>query len=53
MQQRMEAMAVRINELVAQSEALGEQGDVDGAQQALNEAEKVKVEAISRALHLN
>ena len=42
-QQRLEALTATINELLAKSQALGEQGDVDGAQAAMVEAEQAKV----------
>lgn len=42
-------MSARINELLAQSQALGEQGDVDGAQQAMFEADQVKVRHSGRS----
>ncbi|PRW39225.1 Luc7 3 [Chlorella sorokiniana] len=43
-QQRLDNMGQQISELVARAAMLGEQGDIDGAQAAAAEAERLKVQ---------
>ena len=43
MQQNLDMLAGRIAELLAQSETLGEAGDIDGAQAAIAQLETLKV----------
>ncbi len=42
-QQNLDMLAGRIAELLAQSETLGESGDIDGAQAAIAQVETLKV----------
>ena len=43
LQQNLDMLAGRIAELLAQSETLGEAGDIDGAQAAIAQVETLKV----------
>ena len=43
-QQNLDMLAGRIAELLAQSETLGEAGDIDGAQAAIAQVETLKVQ---------
>lgn len=42
-QDKLDVMSKRIADLVAESEKLGEEGDVDGSQAAAQQAETLKV----------
>ncbi|KAL6784297.1 hypothetical protein ACKKBG_A05600 [Auxenochlorella protothecoides x Auxenochlorella symbiontica] len=43
-QAKLDAMTAQMKELVARAERLGEEGEVDGAMEATNEAEKLKAQ---------